>query len=244
MKKTNSISLILAAVSVSALLYGGGDIVPTVFEEEDVIVADEEAFEDLVPIPIPREVFEEVVTTTPTPTPKPALTITPTPTIIPTLKPTPIPTLKPMPGINGFYAGLGIATMNYKSICVTNCGNKKVARSNSVGFSGVIGYNFNDYIGIETRGFVVDNKNWTTVAFLKPKISFTRDFSLYALLGGGRVQVKNKITEEVHDAVYATGGGMNLGITPNIAVFADYQRLFILNDNRLENITIGTVYNF
>ena len=73
--------------------------------------------------------------------------------------PTPAPVVvKPKKRVsaNGFYVGLGISGVRYKDSCHCKKGVKVTNKDTTYGVMGRVGYDFNQYIGVEARGSKTD----------------------------------------------------------------------------------------
>jgi len=251
MKKLQ-ISLI-AFMALGTLSYAGGDLVPiTQYEIEDEIAATEEyeienevvATEEMYAEPI----VEEPIYVAPEPTTPPAAPIVP-----------PQPKIAP----NGFYAGLGITGVNYES----NCKCKNVDKKD-VNYGGTVrvGYDFNEYIGVEARGTKTKGDADVEHAgvFIKPMIPVTNSANVYGLVGVAKTKVKGNLPKVDSDGL-AMGAGIEIDLssdTPKdgrysrpfdgkgdqeegVGLFVDYERM-IVKDNApdLDVVTAGVTYDF
>ena len=262
MKKLQ-ISLI-AFMALGTLSYAGGDLVPiTQYEIEDEIAATEEIYTESIveePIYVEPEPIEPPTYVEPEPI-EPPTYVDPEPTpppVAPTVSPQP---RKVMP--NGFYAGLGITGVNYKS----NCKCKNVDKED-VNYGGTVrvGYDFNEYIGVEARG--TKTKGDADVkhvgVFIKPMVPVTNSTNVYGLVGVAKTKVKGDLPNVDSDGL-AMGAGIEIDLssdTPKdgrysrpfdgkgdqeegIGLFVDYERM-IVKDNAtdLDVVTAGITYDF
>jgi opacity protein-like surface antigen len=122
------------------------------------------------------------------------------------------------------------------------------------------GYNINNYIAVEgryTTTFAHKDKvsmdGWSL--FAKPQYPVNEDFSVYALLGFGGVNLDPESIEnvDVDDTSFQWGLGMSYVMTENFDVFIDYTSLANDMDGIYYNgalqvdvdaITLGVIYNF
>ncbi len=105
------------------------------------------------------------------------------------------------------------------------------------------GYQYNQYIALEGRasfGFNTDYDagntgnlsgdatddlaNWGI--YVKPMYPVTDAFDIYALLGYGGVQLGNLEDGDAYESGFQWGLGAQYAVTENIAVFADYVKLY------------------
>jgi len=187
---------IIVLFTIKTFTYAGGDIsLVTDYEIEDAIVADEEAY------PIEEDTYIEeespyiepqpIVVTPPVvnPTPSPA----PTPIAV---NPTPSPVVKKRIYTNGFYAGLGITQGRYRYSCHCGKNNIKVTnRDRTYGVMGRVGYDFNQYVGVEARAMKTTwNSDGSRIEhaglYLKPMVPVTNSTNIYGLIGVGKTKVK------------------------------------------------------
>jgi hypothetical protein len=155
-------------IVMSSIAYAGGDIRPiTVFEQEPVMVPMEVPMEVFVPAPIP------VAPVAPVAIPKP-IAVIPTPVTIKEIMPL------------GLYVGLGLSAARFDPNC--GCKTAKGDSDKTAGFIGRVGYDFNEYIGLEARGI---RTNWKSNGgkikhaglFVKPMYPVSEDINVYGLAG-------------------------------------------------------------
>ena len=238
MKRLNIVLSI--TISVSSLVYGGGDIIPPVFETEEVYV--------------PIEPAPEVVKPVDTPKPVP--------------QPVPIP-VKPINHISplGLYVALGLTAARYEP----NCGCRGTGDvDKTAGIIGRVGYDFNQFIGVEARGI---RTNWRSEggkfkhygAFLKPMYPLNKDINLYGLAGLAQTKTEG-VGRQLTDANgFAWGVGLEYDLSSDHAkdgkysrtfdgygdqeggwgLFADYERLLQKSGSPdLDTISAGITYDF
>jgi OOP family OmpA-OmpF porin len=295
MKKLNL--SVIAFIFLGILSYGGGDINPvTEYETEDEYIAEEAGVEEEEyynevevepePITTSEEVIsdeveeevvvpeepeeEEVIISEPEVTPIP-------PTPMPTVAPTPVPkppkvVAKPPITPNGMYVGLGISSTRYKDSCYcdTKSGRVKVENKDTTyGVMGRVGYDFNQYIGVEARA---SKTNWksdgTRVghvgAFLKPMVPVTDNTNVYGLVGVAKTKTKGSMPH-VDTTALALGAGVEVDLSQDVpkngrynrefdghgdqesgfGLFLDYERMVVKKDApKLDSVSAGISYDF
>lgn len=134
------------------------------------------------------------------------------------------------------YVGLGLI---YNRIYTTKSSwfNKvPLQQDQTGGLSGIVGYDFNEYIAVEGRItktlFERDYADmWEYSIFLKPQYPVTEDFKVYGLLGFGLVQVDgydgnnpaaNIGSTILDDTGFQWGLGASYMVTEDLSLFADY----------------------
>jgi len=161
---------------------------------------------------------------------------------------------------SGFYVGLGIAAVSTRDaeISVDWGGTDRQDRLGN--FSFLAGYDFNEYIAVEGRytfSFTHDDQTnmngWSL--FAKPQYPVSEDFSIYALLGYGGVNLDgvNDFLVDMDDTGFQWGIGASYLIMENLSLFADYT--FPANDMDghyftdpvkvdVDMFTVGVNYHF
>lgn len=233
---------IITLIALGTLCYAGGDIYPdtTVYEQEDIQLAQEAVVEPT----IPKQSVVQPIIKEPKPKAKPQKEIMP----------------------SGFYVGLGISGSRYKTKC--NC-SKKSGTDNTIAVVGRVGYDFNPYIGIEARGISsIAKKNGGAVThtglFLKPMLPIGEVTNLYALLGAARTKTTGKL-QQVHAEGVALGAGVEVDLsadTPKegrysrefdgkgdqekgLGLFFDYEKLIVKqNAPDFDTVSAGVTYDF
>ncbi len=163
--------------------------------------------------------------------------------------------------LSGFYAGLGITAVSIRDsdISVDWGGTTGQDRVGNVSF--VAGYNFNEYIAAEgryTTSFTHDEQvemsGWSL--FVKPQYPVTEDFSVYALLGYGGVNLEGALISnipvvDVDDSGFQWGIGASYTVMENVSLYADYAWLADDMDNEngaykldVDAFTVGVNYLF
>jgi OOP family OmpA-OmpF porin len=260
---------LVALIAMGGLSYSGGDISPiTDYEIEDNIVAEEEAYPEPV---IEEEVIveeesEEVFIPTP-PTPEPTMA-QPLPTPVPTVAPIP-PAPPKQVSANGFYAGLGITGSRYQGGCKCNKKRKIKYKDTTYGVMGRVGYDFNQYIGVEARASKTDwgsdeSKVEHVGVYLKPMMPIGNSANAYALVGVGKTKVKGSLPNVDSDGL-AVGAGVEVDLSTDIpregrysrnfdghgdqetglGVFVDYERMVAKRDAPIvDAVSAGVTYDF
>jgi len=268
MKKLN---ITLLSIFATGAIYAGGTFAEPIYETEDVQFAEEAVVEEY-PAVVEEEyvaptieeayvepVIEERVIEEP-------VVVKSIPAVVPP-PPLPIKNIK----TNGLYAGIGISTARFK----TNCQNKgtstcsKSSIDKTVGLMGKIGYDVNQYIGVEARGI---RTNWKSDGgkvkhvglFVKPMIPVGDSTNLYALAGIAKTTTQGRL-QRVDSKSFAWGAGVEYDISPDVAkdgrynrkfdghgdqekglgVFADYERLIQKSGSPdLDTVNVGLTYDF
>ena len=234
---------VLMLVAAGSMLHAGGDLsVVTPYEIEDIQMAEEAYVEPVV------ELVPEPIVVAPTPVPVPVQDINP----------------------SGFYAGLGIAATQYKSNCTTTptgCGpgsTDKVA-----GVMARVGYDFNQYVGVEARGIRTSWKaNGGAVKhagiFVKPMLPVSDKTNIYGLVGVAKTTTQGSMQRTDAEAA-ALGLGVEVDLsedTPKdgrygrefdgkgdqekgLGAFADYERMVVKSGAPdLDALSVGVTYDF
>ena len=245
MKKLNIV--LLSTVVLSSLGYAGGDILPPVYENEIVEVPIEEVPVEEAPI---EEYVEPVV-------------VAPKPKSIPVVVPKPVENIIPL----GLYVGLGLTAGRYDPKC--GCTTSKGDPDKTAGLIGRLGYDFNQYVGLEARGI---RTNWKSDGgkikhygvFLKPMYPLSRDFNLYGLAGYAKTTTQG-IKRHVDAETFAWGAGVEYDLASDVpkegrysrtfdgygdqeggwGLFADYERLVQKSGSPdLDTVNFGITYDF
>jgi len=231
MKKVITLSIILG---IGNMVYAGGDILPTVFETEEVEVPVE-------PYVAPP------VKTVPTPTPVPVV----------------LDDIVPL----GLYVALGLTAARYDPNCA--CPAPKGDVDKTAGVIGRVGYDFNQYVGVEARGI---RTNWQSDGgtikhlglFAKPMYPVSKDVNVYGLAGYAKTTTQGS-KRRVDAETFAWGAGLEYDLTDNQpkkgkysrdfdgygdqeggwGLFADYERLVQKSGSPdLDAINFGVTYDF
>jgi len=178
----------------------------------------------------------------------------------------------PVIDVNPFYIGLGLLWSGTSRDCACS-GNTRLKES-AYGFIGRVGYDFNQYIGIEAR--VLKSNMDITFAelthyglYLKPQYHVTDDLNIYGLVGYGQTKIEcthSNITQDMYDeAGLSVGFGLEYDMSSDKAVassrtfdgqgdqekgwgiWVDYQNF--LHDEgsdkiRANIVTAGVTYDF
>jgi len=165
----------------------------------------------------------------------------------------------------GFYAGLGLVAASVRDPDVSvDLWHTGPAQERMGALSFIAGYNFNAYIAVEGRynnSFTHDDQiemsGWSL--FVKPQYPVSENFSVYALLGYGGLDLSGSLVSaepsipvvDVDDGTFQWGIGMSYSVTENISLFADYAWLADSIDDvnnihqlSVDAFTIGVNYQF
>jgi len=266
---------------LGSLGYAGGDIAPVSdYDIEDAVVAEEEATinpyveeESTYVQPEPEYVEPQPVEVEPEPLvePEPPVEVEPKPVIA---EPKPVVTPKPIKNIypNGFYVGLGISGARYRDSCHCKKGTIKQKVTNKDTTYGVmarVGYDFNQYVGIEARGL---KTNWKSDGskvehagiYIKPMLPIGDSTNLYGLIGAGKTKTKGSMPH-VDSESLALGAGIEVDLskdTPRdgrysrpfdgqgdqekgVGLFVDYERMIAKKHAPiLDAVSAGVTYDF
>ncbi len=215
----------------------------------------------VAPAPAPAYVAPAPAYVAPAPTPYVAPPVTPTvPPVVVTPKPTPKPTPayhKPeASGPLGVYVGGALTAMAARSDCAGNRANvfsEEKGQDRQIGFTGILGYDFMEYLGAELRTSMgLANDDGTKMEqyglYLKPNYDLTKALNLYGLLGysttnmsdcGSRADLDNT------NSGFSYGAGLDYGVTENISVFTDIVNY--LRDDKTRSTwgtSVGVKYKF
>jgi len=266
MKKLKLSLIVLCAIGNFS--YAGGDISPiTEYEIDDAVVADEEAYPIEVENSYVEPIIEEPVYVAPEPiVVAPIITPAPTPIVV---KPMPLVVKAKKISTNGLYVGLGITGVRYKDSCHCKKNVKVTNKDTTYGIMGRVGYDFNQYIGVEARA---SKTNWASDGsrvehagvYLKPMIPVANSANIYGLIGLAKTKVKGSMPHLDSESL-ALGGGVEVDLskdTPKdgrysrsfdgqgdqekgVGVFIDYERMVAKkNAPRLDAVSAGVSYDF
>lgn len=222
-------------VGMSTFVQAGGDLLPTVFETEEVV--------------IPVEPYV------------PPVKVAPTPVVV--VPPVVLKEIIPL----GIYVGLGLTAARYDPSC--GCTTTKGDVDKTVGIIGRVGYDFNEYIGIEGRGI---RTNWKSSGgkikhagiFVKPMYPVSNDINVYGLAGYAKTTTQGS-KRRVNAETLAWGAGLEYDLGTDTAkkgkydrdfdgygnqeegwgLFADYERLVQKSGSPdLDTFNVGVTYDF
>ena len=174
---------------------------------------------------------------------------------------------------SSFYVGLGLV---YNRVYATDSGwfdDAIATQDETGGFTGLVGYNFNEYVAVEGRisqSFFEENYAdvFTYSLFVKPQYPVTEEFTIYGLLGFGGVIVDGTDgtpgaadpgASILDDSGFQWGIGASYAFNESWSVFADYTVL--MNDGDIDSrlydydpevyselstdaVTVGVTYRF
>jgi len=265
MKKLN---ITLLSIFATGTVYAGGTFVEPVYETEDIVFAEEAVIEEypevieekyIAPVEEYVEpVIEEAVIEEP-------VVIKDVPVVPPPLPVKNITT-------NGLYAGIGISAVKFKTGCkcpTTGRSKGTSGTDKTAGLMGRVGYDVNQYIGVEARGI---RTNWKSDGgkvkhvgvFVKPMLPVGEATNLYALAGVAKTTTQGRL-QRVDSKSFAWGVGVEHDISEDTAkdgrynrsfdghgdqekglgVFADYERLVQKSGSpNLDAVNVGLTYDF
>lgn len=261
MKRLN---ITLLAILATSPIYAGGVFTEPIYETEDIELADEAIVEEypqeeeyVAPVEeeyiAPLEEEYDVVVDEEESSPPPP------------------PVVKNIT-TNGLYAGIGISVAKFKTKCKTTdtsraCSNSGIDKT--AGLMGRVGYDVNQYIGVEARGI---RTNWKydggkvkhIGVFVKPMIPVGKQTNIYGLAGIAKTTTQGYL-QRVDTKSFAWGVGAEYDISTDrakegrynrefdghgdqekgLGVFADYERLIQKSGSPdLDTINIGLTYDF
>lgn len=168
---------------------------------------------------------------------------------------------------NGFYAGLGISGIRYKTNCNSRCSN--AGKDNSIGVTGRVGYDFNQYIGLEARGIsTVAKDNGGKVkhfgVFVKPMLPVGDKTNIYGLVGFAKTTTEGRL-QGTNAETLALGAGVEVDLTKDspkdgrynrefdgkgdqekgVGLFVDYEKMVVKSGApTLDVVSAGVTYDF
>ena len=248
----------------SGFAYAGGDILPPVFETEEVIIPFEpyvEPTSEVIPVP---ESTPEVI-----PSPEPVFTPIPKPKPVPVsvpVRPTPIAVVNDILPL-GLYVAAGLTAARYDPKC--NCITAKGKVDKTAGLIGRVGYDFNEYVGLEARAI---RTNWKSNGgkikhaglFVKPMYPVSEDINVYGLAGYAKTTTQaSKRRTDTEALAWGIGLEYDFGSdTPKegkyartfdgygdqesgFGLFVDYERLVQKSGSPdLDTVNVGITYDF
>ena len=286
MKKLN---ITLLSIFATGIIYAGGTFAEPIYESEDIVLAEEAVVEEY------PDTIEEVYVAPVEEYVEPAVEeyVVEKKPVEDYIKPVPIeeyttpvkdrrvvvkggiPPVIPPPAkyikTNGLYAGIGISTAKFK----TNCQRKgtavcsKSGIDRTTGLMGRVGYDVNQYIGVEARGIRTNWKNdggkiKHVGVFVKPMLPVGKQTNLYALAGVAKTTTQGRL-QRVDSKSFAWGVGVEHDISEDrakdgrynrkfdghgdqekgLGVFADYERLIQKSGSPdLDTVNVGVTYDF
>jgi len=166
----------------------------------------------------------------------------PEPVYIPPVVQTPMKDIKS----NGLYAGIGITSARYDSNC--NCPTAQ-PKDKTLGVIGRVGYDINQYIGVEARGLKTAWKDEGGQvehygAFIKPMIPVTKSTNVYGLLGAGKTKTKDipSGSGKIDGSGFAWGAGVELDLSGDEAKEGRYGREFDGHGDQEEGVGVFVDY--
>ncbi len=147
----------------------------------------------------------------------------------------------------GLYVGGAITDIAVNSADTANLFGDKVGQDRQIGLTGIIGYDFMNYLGAELRGTVgVAKDNGTKFkqigAYLKPNYDITDEINIYALLGAAKANMTGTGSVETG---FSYGAGLDYGISDNVSVFTDAVNYLDKSDTDSKwGLNLGAKYQF
>jgi len=238
---------LITLVALTTLGYAGGDFeVITPYEAEDIENIQEMVVEEVVVPPVVKTpvIVERAVV----------------------IEKKPKKELKDIYA-NGFYAGLGIVATRYKTSCSTRCANSGTDKT--IGVLGRVGYDFNQYIGLEARGIKTSLKDdGGTVkhlgVFIKPMIPVGEKSNIYGLIGLAKTTTQGKL-QRTDAETLALGAGIEVDLSKDspkdgrynrefdgqgdqekgLGLFVDYEKMVVKSGApTLDALSAGLTYDF
>ena len=168
---------------------------------------------------------------------------------------------------NGFYAGLGISGIRYKTSCNSRCRNS--GEDKSIGITGRVGYDFNQYIGLEARGIsTVAKDNGGKVkhfgVFVKPMLPVGDKTNIYGLVGFAKTTTEGNL-QGTDAETLALGAGVEVDLSKDspkdgrynrefdgkgdqekgVGLFLDYEKMVVKSGApTLDAVSAGVTYDF
>ena len=176
---------------------------------------------DIMPVELEQEVVD-IPVEIPAPPPPP-----PPPAPPPPPPPPPPPVVKDI-DVNGLYVALGLTAAQFDPSC--SCPGKG-DRDRTAGFVGRVGYDFNEYVGLEARGI---RTNWKSEggkikhagAFLKPMYPVSEAINVYGLAGYAKTTTAGGARQYVNAKGLAWGAGLEYDLSSDVAKDGKYDRTF------------------
>jgi len=234
---------LITLVALTALGYAGGDFdIVTPYETEDIKNIEEMVVEEVVKPVIKAPVIVETAV---------------------------VEEPKELKNIyaNGFYAGLGITATRYSTSCSSRCANSGTDKT--IGILGRVGYDFNQYIGLEARGIKTSLKNdGGTVKhagiFIKPMLPIGDKSNIYGLIGVAKTTTQGRL-QRTDAETLALGAGVEFDLSKDspkdgrynrefdgqgdqekgIGLFVDYEKMVVKSGApALDALSAGLTYDF
>lgn len=169
--------------------------------------------------------------------------------------------------VSGVYAGLGIMAGRYDTNC--DCDTPVSGVDKTIGVMGRVGYDFNQYVGVEARGMISNQKsNGGEIkhagVFVKPMIPVGEDINAYGLVGVAKTTTQGSLRrtdvtglafgagveydlseDEKKDAKYDREFDGEGDQEKGLGLFADYERLYYKSGSPdLDAVSVGVTYDF
>jgi len=149
------------------------------------------------------------------------------------------------------YVGAGLALGKYSDDCSDKC----FSDENTFGAMLKVGYNFNEFIGLEARYINTillsgDGENVQHLGFFLRPMAYSGDLlNVYGLFGYGWTQIFKENKNKEYQSGFSAGIGLEYALdelyNDEWMLFLDYQRVLIKSDvPSLDVITAGVTYDF
>jgi OOP family OmpA-OmpF porin len=140
---------------------------------------------------------------------------------------------------SNWYVGAGLVAGRTKNIDCEDI---------TYGLMAKVGYDFNEYVGVEARGLVT---NWEyegskikhVGAFVKPQYPLSEDINLYGLVGYAKTTTSH--VQNIDETGLAYGAGVEYALSDDMNMFVDYERLIDKSNlPDLEALSLGVSFDF
>jgi opacity protein-like surface antigen len=245
-------SSIIAMIALSSMSFAGGDIGgQTNFEIGDAAAAEADVVEEVQNV----EPIDTIETTTTTIEKQPEEGGQQNQVVVnkqPEKTPEKVVEDKPSLFTGKPYVGVAGTVMGIRLDDRVNLFSEEDYQDRQLGLTGVVGYDFMDYLGAELRAALSlskENKGHDNLkevgVYLKPQFP-VGDLNLYGLLGYSTVNMSDPLRFTGKNSGFSYGGGLDYGVTENISVFTDIVNYLRDEDgsNSTWGANLGVKYNF
>ena len=161
---------------------------------------------------------------------------------------------------SNFYAGLALSVVSARESGASLSFTSHKRGADRVGNATLlVGYDINSYVAAEARYTASvakkDNAKMSSLSiFLKPQYEVSEEFSVYGLLGYGKVKIdsNNQTNIDVSKGSFQWGLGLDYDVTSDISMFVEYASLahnidgtFLTDDSAsVDALSVGLTYRF